>query len=129
MEFISDRSCRCCNTHAIEIRDGGQREGKPQKRESCSGRSHSGSIPVVGSALGVWTFVASPRVTASSGHALVASRFACRPVRDILSRLEVLLKHGRILAFLICFAAVATAQQSSITPGSLRTWLTYLASD
>jgi len=39
------------------------------------------------------------------------------------------LKHGRILAFLICFAAVATAQQSSITPGSLRTWLTYLASD
>ena len=47
----------------------------------------------------------------------------------MLSRLEVPLKHGRILAFLICFAAVAGAQQSSITPESLRTWLTYLASD
>jgi Peptidase family M28 len=50
-------------------------------------------------------------------------------MRDMLSRLEVPLKHGRILAFLICFAAVAGAQQSSITPESLRTWLTYLASD
>src|SRR5215470_7591867 len=47
----------------------------------------------------------------------------------MLSRLEVFLKHGRVLAFLICFAAVAGAQQSSITPESLRTWLTYLASD
>src|SRR5262245_62350479 len=47
----------------------------------------------------------------------------------MLSRLEVFLKHGRILGFLICFAAVAGAQQSSITPDSLRYWLTYLASD
>ena len=47
----------------------------------------------------------------------------------MLSRLEVFLKHGRILGFLICFAAVAGAQQSSITPESLRTWLTYLSSD
>src|SRR5215813_14297707 len=47
----------------------------------------------------------------------------------MLSRLEVFLKHGRILAFLICFAAVAGAQQFAITPDSLRTWLTYLSSD
>src|SRR5207253_1784960 len=39
------------------------------------------------------------------------------------------LKHARVLVFLIAFAAVAAAQQSSITPESLRTWLTYLASD
>src|SRR5262249_11390338 len=50
-------------------------------------------------------------------------------MRDMLSRVEVPLKHGRILAFLMCFVAVAGAQQSSITPESLRTWLTYLASD
>src|SRR5215468_1721992 len=47
----------------------------------------------------------------------------------MLSRSEVFLKHGRILAFLICFAAVAGAQQRAITPESLRTWLTYIASD
>jgi peptidase M28-like protein len=39
------------------------------------------------------------------------------------------LKHGRVLIWIICFALIATAQQSSITPESLRTWLTYLASD
>jgi len=40
------------------------------------------------------------------------------------------LKYARILSLLICFAVLAAAQQSSsITPDSLRTWLTYLASD
>jgi hypothetical protein len=39
------------------------------------------------------------------------------------------LKYARALALLICFTVVAAAQQSSITPESLRTWLTYLASD
>ena len=39
------------------------------------------------------------------------------------------MKTGRVLAFFICFATVAAAQQSSVTPESLRTWLTYLASD
>jgi Peptidase family M28 len=40
------------------------------------------------------------------------------------------LKHARILTLLVGFAAIAAAQQSSIiTPESLRTWLTYLASD
>jgi hypothetical protein len=42
---------------------------------------------------------------------------------------EVGLKHARVLIFLVSFAAVAAAQQSLITPESLRTWLTYLASD
>src|SRR5262249_15953914 len=40
-----------------------------------------------------------------------------------------LLKIVRVLLFCIGFAAIAAAQQSSITPDSLRTWLTYLASD
>src|SRR5262245_10661969 len=40
-----------------------------------------------------------------------------------------LLKIARVLLFCVCFATFAAAQQSSITPESLRTWLTYLASD
>jgi hypothetical protein len=39
------------------------------------------------------------------------------------------LKIVRVLLVCLCFAAIAAAQQSSITPDSLRTWLTYLASD
>src|SRR5262249_36625878 len=40
------------------------------------------------------------------------------------------LKYARIFFLLVCFGAIAAAQQSSsITPDSLRTWLTYLASD
>ena len=40
------------------------------------------------------------------------------------------MKYARILTLLVGFAAIAAAQQSSIiTPESLRTWLTYLASD
>src|SRR5262249_53701942 len=40
-----------------------------------------------------------------------------------------LLKIVRVLLFCIGFAAIAAAQQSAITTDSLRTWLTYLASD
>ncbi len=36
---------------------------------------------------------------------------------------------GRVILLLICFATIALAQQSSITPELLRPWLTYLASD
>jgi Peptidase family M28 len=39
------------------------------------------------------------------------------------------LKPARVLIFLIAFAAIGLAQQSGITPESLRTWLTYIASD
>lgn len=39
------------------------------------------------------------------------------------------MKYGRVVILMICFATFAVAQQSSITPESLRTWLTYLASD
>jgi hypothetical protein len=49
--------------------------------------------------------------------------------RYAVSAREVLLKLGRILIVCFCFAAVAAAQQSLISPDSLRTWLTYLASD
>jgi hypothetical protein len=47
----------------------------------------------------------------------------------MLTPAEAALKYGRILIVLLCFATIAAAQQSSITPESLRTWLTYLASD
>src|SRR5262249_38978739 len=40
-----------------------------------------------------------------------------------------LLKYARIVIVLLCLSAIAAAQQSSITPELLRTWLTYLASD
>jgi hypothetical protein len=40
-----------------------------------------------------------------------------------------LLKYARFAFFCLSFAAVAAGQQSSITQASLRTWLTYLASD
>jgi Peptidase family M28 len=39
------------------------------------------------------------------------------------------LKTVRVLLVCLCFAGVAAAQRSSITPESLRKWLTYLASD
>jgi hypothetical protein len=38
-------------------------------------------------------------------------------------------KSLRVVLFCTCFAAIAAAQQASITPQMLRTWLTYLASD
>jgi len=47
----------------------------------------------------------------------------------MLSPAEVPLKYGRVVILMTCFATFAVAQQSSITPESLRTWLTYLASD
>src|SRR5262249_38608595 len=42
---------------------------------------------------------------------------------------EVYLKIGRVLVFCILLATTALAQRASITPESLRTDLTYLASD
>ena len=39
------------------------------------------------------------------------------------------MKTARIVIFTLSFAAIALAQQSSINTASLRTWLTYLASD
>ena len=39
------------------------------------------------------------------------------------------MKTVRVLLVCLCFAGVAAAQRSSITPESLRKWLTYLASD
>src|SRR5215475_4764275 len=39
------------------------------------------------------------------------------------------LKTVRVLLVCLCFAGVVAAQRSSITPESLRKWLTYLASD
>ena len=42
---------------------------------------------------------------------------------------EVPLKTARILLVCLCFAGIAAAQRTSITPEALRKWLTYLASD
>src|SRR5881409_2294043 len=42
---------------------------------------------------------------------------------------EVPLKYVRTLALILGFAIFAAAQQSFITPESLRIWLTYLAAD
>jgi hypothetical protein len=47
----------------------------------------------------------------------------------MLSLSEVPLKYACALALILALAIFAAAQQSSITPESLRTWLTYLASD
>jgi Peptidase family M28 len=47
----------------------------------------------------------------------------------MLSLSEVPLKYACALALILALAMFAAAQQSSIIPESLRTWLTYLASD
>src|SRR5262249_58702527 len=47
----------------------------------------------------------------------------------MLHRRRFLLKYARIVIVLLCLSAIAAAQQSSISPEMLRTWLTYLASD
>ncbi len=52
----------------------------------------------------------------------------CNSVLELPQR-RFLLKLGRILVLMLAFAVFAAAQQSSITPDALRTWLTYLASD